>query len=207
MRESRGQAYTLEGVVAALILLASVLFALQALIVTPTTSGTVDQDVQSDLRQQANDILVTTANDEEFSLSTLVRYWSQSDQTFFDATNRRVGYGSRRPPGVFGTLLSETFSERARLYNVEMEYLTNGTDGGRESTQIVFRGQPSENAIVATYTVTLFDRQTLTSPTAGDVQLRQLDTDRTDGDDGYYPVPNAVDGPVYNVVEIRVVVW
>jgi len=205
--DDRGQAYTLEGVIAALILLTSVLFALQALIVTPTTSGTVDPDVQSDLRQQANDILVTTANDDEFSLSTLVRYWDQGDQTFFNATNSRVGYGSRTPPAIFGTLLTETFDERARLYNVEMQYLANETGGGRESTPIVFQGEPSENAIVATYTVTLFDKQSLTSPTAGDVELEELDTNQTDGDDGYYPIPDAMDGPVYNIVEVRVVVW
>ncbi|MEF8784922.1 MAG: hypothetical protein V5A45_03235 [Haloarculaceae archaeon] len=207
MMDRRGQAYTLEGVVSALILLSAVLFALQALIVTPTTSGTVDPDVQSDLRQQSNDILVTTAANDEFDLSTLVRYWDQSDQTFYNATNARVGYGSRVPPEIFGTLLSETFSERSRLYNVEMRYLAANSTERRASTPIVFQGDPSENAIVATYTVTLYDRQTLTSPTAGDVSLAELDTNKTDGDDGYYPVPNAVDGPVYNVVEVRIVVW
>jgi hypothetical protein len=205
--DRRSQAYTLEGVVAALILLSAVLFALQALIVTPTTSGTVDPDVQSDLRQQGNDILVATAANDDFDLSTLLRYWDQSDQTFYNATNARVGYGSTVPPDVFGTLLSETFTERSRLYNVEMRYLpANGTTQ-QHTTTIAFQGEPSENAIVATYTVTLFDRQTLTSPTAGDVALDELDTEKTDGDDGYYPVPNAVEGPVYNVVEVRIVVW
>ena len=205
--DRRGQAYTLEGVVSALILLSAVLFALQALIVTPTTSGTVDPNVQSDLRQQGNDILVNTAENDDFDLSTLVRYWDQSDQTFFNATNARVGYGSKVPPDVFGTLLSETFTERSRLYNVEMQYLSANGTAQRNTTTIAYQGEPSENAVIATYTVTLFDKQSLTSPTAGDVALEDLDTDRNDGDDGYYPVPDAIEGPVYNVVEVRVVVW
>jgi hypothetical protein len=203
----RGQAYTLEGIISALILLSAVLFALQALIVTPTTSGTVDPNVQSDLRQQANDILVTAAADDEQDLSWLVRYWDQGDQTFYGAVNARIGYGSNAPPPPFGTLLSETFAERSRLYNVEMVYLSNDSAATVQRTPVVFRGDPSDNAVVATYTVTLFDRQTLTSPPAGDVELAELDTNDTDGDDGYYPIPDAIDGPVYNVVEVRVTVW
>lgn len=207
MTGERAQAYTLESVIAALLLLSAVLFALQALIVTPTTSGTVDPDVQSDLRQQANDVLVTTAAEDDFDLSATVRYWDQGDQTFFNATNNVTGYGSSPPPGVFGTLLEETFGERSRQYNVNITYLSNNSSQPRENTPMVYRGEPSENAVAATYTVTLFDQQTLTSPTAGDVELHELDTNSTDGDDGYYPIPNAVEGPVYNVVEVRVIVW
>jgi hypothetical protein len=203
----RGQAFSLEGVIASLILLSAILFALQSLIVTPTTSGTVDPDVRSALGQQANDILVTTAENETFGLSDLIRYWDQSDRTFYNATNARVGYGDSGPPKAFGTMLSETFDERSRLYNVEMRYLAQNTTETMSRTPIVFRSAPSENAIVATYTVTLYDNQTLTSPTASNVELIELDTDPNDGNDGYYPIPDAIDGPVYNVVEVRVIVW
>jgi hypothetical protein len=104
-------------------------------------------------------------------------------------------------------MLSKTFTDRSRLYNVEMRYLARNTTERTLRTPIVFRSTPSENAVVATYTVTLYDSQTLTSPTNSNVELTELDTDPVDGDDGYYPIPNAIDGPVYNVVEVRVIVW
>lgn len=203
----RGQAYTLEGVISSLLLLTAVLFALQSVIITPTTSGTVDADVRGELRQQANDILVLTAQNESFGLSELSRYWHQSQLTFFNATNPRIGYGSDHPPRHFGQMLEQTFSERSRLYNVYLLYQPATETGDTLRTPVVYQGQPSESAVVSSYTVTLYDNQTLTSPTASSVELWQYDTNATDGDDGYYPIPNAIDGPVYNVVEVRVIVW
>lgn len=207
MSEDRGQAYTLEGVIGALLLLAAVLFALQSVIITPTTSGTVDADVRSELRQQAQDILILNAQNESFGLSELTRYWHQSQLTFFGATNPRVGYGTAQPPREFGEMLNETFSARSRLYNVHLRYQPATPGGETLQTPVVYRGQPSRNAVIATYTVTLYDNQTLTAPTASNVELWEYDTNATDNDDGYYPIPNAVEGPVYNVVEVRVIVW
>ncbi|MFB6297537.1 MAG: hypothetical protein ABEH56_03355 [Salinirussus sp.] len=203
----RGQAFTLEGVIGGMVLLAAILFALQSLLVTPTTSGTVDPDVRSELRQQANDILINAAENESFDLSSYVRYYDQNGQRFYNATNRRVGYGSAGPPKSLGTMLNETFTQRGRVYNVELRYLDNETTAESLRTQLVYRSEPSANAVVATYTVTLFDNQTLTAPNAGSAELVDFDTDPQDDDDGYYPIPDAVDGPIYNVVEVRVVVW
>lgn len=207
VRDDRGQAYTLEGVIGALLVLAAVLFALQSVIITPTTSGTVDEDVRSELRQQARDILVISAQNESFGLSELARYWHESQLTFFNATNPRIGYGSSRPPRHVGRMLNETFAERSRLYNVYLRYQPANASGETLETPVVYRGEPSRNAVVASYSVTLYDNQTLTSPTASSVELWRYDTNATNGEDGYYPVPDAIDGPVYNVVEVRVIVW
>jgi hypothetical protein len=73
---------------------------------------------------------------------------------------------------------------------------------------MAYRGEPSDDAVTASYTVTLYDNQTLTAENASqNVELWQYDTNGTNSDDGYYPIPNAVEGPVYNVVEVRLVVW
>ena len=76
----------------------------------------------------------------------------------------------------------------------------------------------SDNAVVTTYTVTLYDNQTLTGPgvdpattpcvSPGDeVTLKKLDDDFSDSC-GYFPIGDAFkDSPIYNVVEVRVVVW
>jgi hypothetical protein len=209
----RAQAYTLEAVLGGLVIAAAVVFAINATVVTPSTSGAVDPAVRENLRQQADDVLVVTAANESFGLSDVVRYWDPAMRTFYQANTPEVGYGSSQPPGAFGRLLDDTFTKRGYRYNVEMSYLgaanDTGPDGPRETVQIAFQGEPSEQAVVATHHVTLFDNQTLSTNqiSSRGVELWQFDTNATDGDDGYYPIPDAVDGPVYNVVEVRVIVW
>jgi len=209
--DSRGQAFTLEGLFSAVIVMTALYLALQAVIITPTTGGAVDPGVREELQAQADDSLVVAAEAESGSLSALVRNWSQSRRTFTGAVNPRIGYGQRTPPGTLGELLNETFSERDRQYNVEMRYLADAPGGATNTTTIVDRGTPSDSAVIATHKVTLYDNMTLTSPSAGPAELWQYDTDPTgnpvDWQSGYYPVPNAVEGPVYNIVEVRVIVW
>jgi hypothetical protein len=208
MDDTRGQAFTLEGLASALILLGALLFAVQSVVVTPGAGGDVDASTQADLRQQASDILLTTARAEQTDLSTLVRNWSQSRRTFAGAINDNIGYGPHTPPGAFGVMLAETFDERGYIYNVDVVYRPNNVSEGAQRVPMVDRGAPSEQAVSASYTVTLYDNQTLTAPNASrNVELWQYDTNATNNVDGYYPIPDVVDGPVYNVVEVRVVVW
>jgi len=207
MAGTRGRAYTLEAVIAVIVILTAVLFALQAVFITPTTSGAVDPGVRDEVRQQASDILVVSAQNATFSLSDQVRYWDQSSRTFVGGRNARVGYGSTQPPGMFGVLLNRTFSQRNRLYNVELRYRGRNATRTSDTVPLVYRGTPGEGSVAATTTVTLYDNQTLTGPRASSAELWEYDTNATDNDDGYYPIPNAVEGPVYNVVEIRVTVW
>lgn len=204
---TRGQAYTLESVIAAIVVLTAVLFALQAVFLTPTTGGAVDPGVRAELGQQADDILTVSAQNTTFSLSDQLRYWDENARTFVEGKNARVGYGSDQPPGMFGVMLNQTFTQRNRLYNVQLRYREANITETSDGLPVVYRGAPGEGSVVATTTVTLYDNQTLTGPRASSAELWEYDTNATDNDDGYYPIPNAVPGPVYNVVEIRVVVW
>ncbi|MFB6163627.1 MAG: hypothetical protein ABEJ31_00545 [Haloarculaceae archaeon] len=203
----RGQAFTLEGIVSAAIVLTAVLFAIQSTVITPTTGGSVDPQVRSQLQREASDVLVTTAQNESYDLSALVRYYSPLDQTFEGAVNPDVGYGTHQPPGNLGTLLARTFTEHGRRYNVYVYYRGQNLSSDPKRETMVYQGQPGDDAVVASRTVTLYDNQTLTSSYSNRVELWQYDQNATDDDDGYYPIPNAVDGPVYNVVEVRLIVW
>ena len=202
---NRGQAYSLEAIAGSVIVVTALLFALQSIIITPTTSSGVDPDVRKDLRAQASDMLVIVDNNETTDLSYYTRLWVPESQTFEGAQNPSVGYGTTRPPGIFGEILNTTFKENSRLYNVEVLYLgTNATDD-RGRVPMTYHGQPAEGAVTASYTVTLYDNQTLTSGKTGTAELWEYDTDPNS--EGYYPIPNAVEGPVYNVVEVRLTVW
>lgn len=213
---NRGQAYTLEGIVGGVVILMAILLTLQALVVTPTTAGSLSAHDRADLRVQAEDALLTigqTDADEGLSLSTLVRYWDQGNRTFVGGINEEVGYGSRSPPANVGTILNETFIQRGFQYNLELYYMgpsnASGADHEPGYLPVVYRGQAAGESVTASQRVTLYDNQTLSSqsPTTRGVELWQFDTNATNGRDGYYPVPDAVDGPVYNVVEVRLTVW
>ncbi|WP_135665899.1 DUF7288 family protein [Halorhabdus rudnickae] len=207
----RGQAFTLEGLVGALLILTAVWYALQIVVVMPETGGAVDSELRENIRQQTDDALLIASQAEDNDLSSLVRNWSQSRRTFSGALNPDIGYGMAEVPGSLGTLLREGVTERGRLYNVEMTYLKSGPSNGTGTVTIASQGSPSGDAVVASQRVVLYDNMTLTGPSAGTAELWQYDTRSTTnpvpGKSGYYPVPNAVDGPVYNIVEVRVIVW
>jgi hypothetical protein len=203
----RSQAFTLEGLTASIVVLTAVLFAIQSLVVTPTTGGGTDPGVRSELQRQATDVLRLTAHNDTFDLSDTIRYWDRTEQTFVGAVNPRIGYGNRRPPKQFGFLLHNTFTARDRIYNVELQYRRKNLSNGTASYPMVRRGTPSYSAVSASYVVTLYDNMTLVGPEHRNVELWEYDTNATDNDDGYYPVPNAVPGPIYNVVEVRITVW
>jgi type II secretory pathway pseudopilin PulG len=256
----RGQAFTLEGFVASVLVLTAILLALQSVVLTPTTGGTLDEGVQNDLRTQANDILVVSASNftdcpptgcttESHDLSFVLRFWNGTPENFTwaFANGPRIGYGSDEPlnrsDSIFGNALNGTFTQRGYVYNVVVEY-RNATDQNRSKTlRLVYRGVPPETAVSTTYTVTLYDNQTLTGPTPGcsNMPIEEISPERGTNpwnttEDCFYPIPEAsafdddnqspilpspsassgdpknesaenTDDPIYNLVEIRVIVW
>jgi hypothetical protein len=200
----RAQAYTLEGVVAAIIIVTSVMFALQAVTITPTTPGSIDPDTRGQLRTQATDVLATAHENE--SLRRAALFWNVSASTFHDDSPGNVseafGYGLNPPPGEFGGLLEQSFAQRGFTYNVYLEY-RNGSDRSEsEAIPLVRRGVPTDNAVSSTHVVTLYDDMTLTAPgDDGELRLAELDAGDYFAEDAY---PNS---PVYNLVRVRVVVW
>jgi hypothetical protein len=199
----RGQAFTLEGFVAAALLLGAVGLALQAA-VAPPESGT--QDRPGSLRTQADDILRTTASSDR-GLSYAVRYWDPLRQRYYEADDRAVGYGNATlPPSLFDGAFARAFDTRALTYNVVVVYQRpNTTALGQEP--LVYRGTPSENAVTARHTTTLYDGMRLTSPATGARTLSEFTTNESNSEGRFFPIPDVSDGPIYNVVEIRVTVW
>lgn len=207
----RGQAYTLEGFIGALVVLMAVLFAVQSVVITPTTGGEVDRSVQGQLQGEAKDALVVAANDGD--LSHLVRYWNSDERRYHNGSLSDARRGSYSHDGFantdrmsetddgqvtfeFGQLLDERFKESGRSYNVQLSY--HGEDGP-ESFYLVYQSRPSSNAFAASQTITLYDEQRLTPQG----QAQTLEDAAAMG----YPIPDVDDGELYNVVEVRVVVW
>lgn len=199
----RGQAYTLEALVAALLLVTAVLFALQAVVITPTSAGQ-DRDVVAQQQQVASDLLTTAANEGE--LSRMARFWDCSDGGFatVDGGGEWVpgeGYPSDQVPVEdFGSALNATFDAGTR-YNVELVY-ANGAN--QNVSRLVYQGTPSSEVVTASRTITLTDDQLVTGPNAGSQTIGECDSDSSLS--AAIPDDHS-SSTVYNVVEVRVVLW
>ena len=73
----RGQIYTLEAVIAAVLLVSSLVFALQVTAVTPLSASTSNQHIENQQRASASGVL--TAAEEAGILQDAVLFWNDSD--------------------------------------------------------------------------------------------------------------------------------
>lgn len=201
--DTRGQAYTLEGVAAAGLVILGMLLAMQSIVITPTTEGAVDQDVTSQLGTEADDVLA--AAQERGALTQAALFWDASEDEPIDEWGR-----SECPETEDGidlslcTLLEETFSNRFYQYNVYIDHQVAGSSFQTESEPMFDEGAPGDSAAVATRSVALYRESTLSGhaddpPTLGEVE--------DDSSMDFYADNMTRDEHIHNVVEIRVVVW
>jgi len=194
----RGQAHALEGIIASLILVSSIVFALQVTAVTPLSASTSNQHIEN--QQQATAEGVLAIADDNGSLARTTLYWDESNASFHDLQGGSFYTNDEEVTGfVLGQLLNQEFGDRGVAFNVNLIYRTSS--GDRRTRQMVYRGAPSDNAVTATRTVTLHDDDEL-------VTANGSDTGTTVDESGTFYAPDASPGTnVYNVIRVEVVVW
>ncbi|WP_236995972.1 DUF7288 family protein [Natronorubrum daqingense] len=185
-----------------MVVLVAILLALQSVVITPTTGGAADRTVQSQMQQEAQDALVVAAEDtDENSLSQMVRYWDEdggfegTDDSFVDPHGNNVySPGNFSDESELGEILYDRFDERGQNYNVELHY-SNESDE-TENRSLVYQGSPSSNAVSASYTVSLYNNQSVTANNGNLDEEEDAPIENQDKDES-----------LYNVVEVRVIVW
>lgn len=189
----RAQAHTLEAFTTAMLLVTGVVFALQATAVTPLTASTSNQHIENQEHAMANDLLEATDSNE--TLEAAVVFWNESGEKFSESgeTSYYIGSG---PPNEFGKVLNETFVSNRIAFNVYVEY--SGQNGSVKEQTMVYMGAASDNAVSATNTVVLYDDTELTGVSAG--------MNVSAATEFYAPDVDS-DGELYNVLEVRIVVW
>jgi len=193
VERDRGQALTLEAVSGAILLLLAIGFALQMTAVTPLSASTSSQHLENQLRASGEGVLVSTA--ESGTLKTAVLNWNESEGEFHNASES--GYYSGAPPdNEFGDALDQAFGDRNIAYNVVLHYQLE--DGTRFTQQMIRQGEPSDNAVSVSRTVTLFDTDNLTAP-GGGPELQNSGT--------YFAEDAAPNDSLYNLVRVEVIVW
>jgi hypothetical protein len=207
MSDDRGQAYTLEGLVASIVVLTALLYGLQVVDVGPWTSDTSDQTRQ--LKTQAQDVLDLAANNG--TLSAAVRCYGLDNKYAFDGDS--LGNESRRT--TFEVMLNQTFDERGREYNV---YFYHWNETGGKELEVASANQsgaasgvvaPTDVAAVATRTIAVYDSEPTRINGSSEEDCADpgatVETQASSGN--YYMRDIAPNSELFNIVEVRIVVW
>lgn len=193
---ARGQAFTLEAVVAAVVVLGSLLFALQVSGATSLTASTsTGQGVQQHGATAAGTLDAAAADG---SIKPTLLYWDDPNETFYGVSEVDEEFYTAGPPTDFGAYLNGTLATAGLAYNVNLHYVDENRTVVRQ--ELVRKGIPSDDAARATRTVTLYDDDRLLygNGTASNTTLANA---------SFYTPDRYPDDPVYNVVRVEVVVW
>jgi len=198
-RDGRGQAHSLEGVVAALLLLSSLVFALQSTAVTPLSASTSSQHIENQQASMADGVLSIAERDDE--LLTAVVYWDETNETWHGIGGGGYANDGEYPAGfVLGDLLTDSFSERGIAYNVRIQYRTAA--GAERERRLAYRGVPSDNAITVSRVFTVYDDTPLAEQDGSEDTLTVSDP----AANFYMPDATPSSG-VYNTVRVELTVW
>lgn len=196
---ARAQAFTLEAFVAAVLLVATLSFALQAVAIDANTASSAGSELRGQHAGIAEGVLDGAV--ENGSLQSTLLYWDESNDRFLDADEEEGFYLSRSPNTTFGRNLDGIFEDGRIRYNVDLYY--RGTDGERETRRLVEYGTPSQDAVRVTETVTLYDDTTLVSRNESRRANATLESVESD----FYAPDASNDTQLYNVIRVEVVLW
>lgn len=153
--DRRGQAYTIEGVIGAIVVASALVLGLQAVDIAPWADDTSAEQTEA-LRVEVQDLL-DAADDRDALRTAATCIDGDGDGTPHPA----VAAGSRTNDSArdqLGTLLNRTLDQNGREYNVFIEYQNNSNPGDLDQTEILFSsGSPGRSSVTVTRQVPLFD--------------------------------------------------
>lgn len=205
MNGIRAQAYTLEGIIAAIVLASAILYGMQAVDVAPWAGGTNDQQAEA-LRTQAKDLLSTAAvNGTLENVVTCVGLDGDPHQ-YLAHRPQYLSAINGDDVTAFGRMLAQTFARRDYNYNVTFDYWDDDADE-RKRTEVYNPGQrPDGDAITVSHRVTLYDGMQVNERTNQE-NCRDRSGETLDERSDLYVDDVHDSSTLYNVVEVRIVVW
>lgn len=194
---SRGQAHTVEAILATLLILAGVLFAVQTTAVTPFSSTTEDKHLETQQRNSISNI--ATITHENGAMKKTVLYWNTSNNSYQNSGENTAYYTD---PSVNTPLLTEMAAATSDqiVYNIDVRYYNKTGKGISVQTQrLLHVGSPSNNAITIREPLTLHDTDQLTTGSQPELQ-------NTAADEFYMDSVNSTTA-MYNYAEVEITVW
>jgi len=149
IREDKAQLYTIEGIVASILMLMVVIFVVRGAPLTSNTASSSHKNVESQLETIGQDLLtILDVSTEEYPNSRLKQSIVDWDGTTFSNVTR--------PPSLvyISDALKEALGNAGIAYNLELRYFTppnaiNCTSKEGVSTRaILWNGKPSDNAVI-----------------------------------------------------------
>jgi len=211
--DPRAQVFTLEGVFAALVVVAGLVFALQAVVLTPSASGADAAGVDD---AQVRSVL--EAAGERDALRESLLFWNATVferggrafvAGFYNSTGNRTYYTGtefNESQGRLAAMLDRSFGESVSA-NVVVTY-RNESGAPNGTFPILLNGAPGSNAARASTTVTLYDSDRLVeNATTGARTTRTVATAERESDLAFYAPDAYPESDLYNVLEVEVVVW
>jgi hypothetical protein len=211
VRDDRGQVYTLEGIIGAVLIASALVLGLQAVDISPWTDDNVDQGTES-LRVQVEDLL-SVANDRG-DLRTVATCIDGDGNESPHPAVAAGGTQNATDRASFATLLNRTLEENNHRYRVSVVYPDENATGGVSSTTLTPERGATRPTVSVTQQVALFDSDPVLGfdPNQGECvpvvatndTLGQRDAD---SDADIYVGNQDQDSDIYAVVKVRVVAW
>lgn len=165
---ARGQAYTLEGVVAAGLLIGALVIVTQSAALTPLSASNTDYQIQYQQQLHATDILDTSK--ENGALREALLYYDADNSTFIGSPETQTHYTAPPTDTRFGQTLTDVFINRQTAVNVNIHWID--TTGAENTVRYLDMGEPSDSAITATQSIVLTKDDHVAAPaetTLGDI--------------------------------------
>lgn len=197
--DDRGQAFTLEAVVAALLIVSAVAFSLQIMAITSNTASVGDTELRDQHAGIAQGLLDGAA--DRGTLKNTLLSWNEKQERFHNATDEDGFYLAEPPDTTFGEDLEEHLASQGLRYNIDLVYLDKA--GERQTHQLVEYGTPSADAVRVTQTVTLYEDSHLVHKNGTAHEDASLQT----VNDTFYAPNIDEESTVYTVIRVEVTVW
>jgi hypothetical protein len=212
--DNRGQAYTIEGIIGAIVIASALVLGLQAVDTAPWTDDSTDRQTES-LRVQVQDVL-DAAEDRDALRTAATCIDGDGNGTPHPA----VAAGSADSDtarATFGTLLNRTLDRNNQRYSVYLDY-QNATDPSDINTTALTPDRDvTGSSVTATHQVALFDTDPIMEfdTDAGGCLERPPGLNRNntlkqrdiENDRDVYVEDQYGESELYAVVKIRVVTW
>lgn len=194
-RDERGQAYALEGIIGAVIIVSALVLGLQAVDIAPWTGS--DERSNDELRTEVADALDAAQDTDALRMAVVCL---DTD----GGVDPRVGSTTEQVTD-FGAVLSNTIADDAQ-YRMTIDYRT---ENGVETTQIGPQPSlPNQPTVTVSRYVALSDADPIFEVEDGEcVETGETLADREDTGPLYLDSTGEADSSLFTVVRVRVIAW
>jgi hypothetical protein len=188
------QMHTLEAIIAAMIMVGIIIFAVQATSLTPLTSSTANAHIEAQLQSMGQDMLNTlsySSYGEDSQLKEDIENWDGNEYVWngsayqiFDSENETLQNSS------LADVLLMVAVPRGIAHNVHFGWVDE--NGILRDRRYIYNGEPSDNAVIISKKILLSDND------VGNTSTFYANTSIPDAD-------SVTD--FYNIVDVRMTLW